>query len=134
MPSQDLVDKLGHLFASQGQLQIIETPCDEGAHGCVYLPIPSCLFHSRSKVPARTGFSHDIRTYNCVLCDKGSHLIDIDFGGAAGTLTYPAGYHTLLGDGTRIPETVLAKDRAIQKWHDVYALVKLLLHFHKVIL
>jgi hypothetical protein len=65
-----------------------------------------------------------------VFSDTGSHLIDFDFGGRK--VTYPKGYRTLLDDGRRIPESVLESDPAIHKWHDVYALVKLLLESHEV--
>jgi serine/threonine protein kinase len=131
-PSQDYFDELGHLFASMGQLQIIETPFEDGAHVCTS-PSQAVSLIQELKSLHQKGFSHgDIRAYNCVFSDKGSHLIDFDFGGRAGTVTYPEGYQTLLDDGTRIPDFVWAKDRAIQKWHDVYALVNLLLEYHIV--
>jgi serine/threonine protein kinase len=129
-PSPDGYDKLEHLFASQGQLQIIETPFEDGAHVCTSTR-QAVLLMEELKSLHENNFCHgDIRAYNCVFSDAGSHLIDFDFGGRAGTVTYPEGYRALLNDGHRIPET---EDRAIQKWHDVYALVKLLLEFHNVI-
>jgi serine/threonine protein kinase len=134
-PSPDGGDKLRHLFASHGQLQIIETPFEEGVHVCTSAFQAISLIQELKSLHQK-GFSHgDIRAYNCVFSDtgSGSHLIDFDFGGRAGKVTYPEGYHTLLADGKRIPETVLEDEgRAIQKWHDVYALVKLLLELHKV--
>jgi hypothetical protein len=134
-PSPDGGDKLRHLFASHGQLQIIETPFEEGGHVCTSAFQAISLIQELKSLHQK-GFSHgDIRAYNCVFSDtgSGSHLIDFDFGGRAGKVTYPEGYHTLLADGKRIPEKVLEDEgRAIQKWHDVYALVKLLLDFHEV--
>jgi serine/threonine protein kinase len=128
-PSPDGCDKLEHLFASQGQLQIIETPFEDGAHMCTSTHQAVSLMQELKSLHQK-GFSHgDIRAYNCVFSDAGSHLIDFDFGGRTGIVTYPEGYRALLHDGKRIPET---EDRAIQKWHDVYALVKLLLEFHEV--
>jgi serine/threonine protein kinase len=131
-PSPDSGDKLGHLFASQGQLQVIETPFEDGDHVCTS-PSQAMSLIQELKSLHEKGFSHgDIRAYNCVFSDEGSHLIDFDFGGKAGEVTYPEGYQTHLNDGKRIPDTVLAEDTAIEKWHDVYALVKLFLELHKV--
>jgi serine/threonine protein kinase len=125
-------DKLEHLFASQGQLQIVETPFEEGAHVCTSSSQAVSLIQELKSLHKK-GFSHgDIRAYNCVFSETGSHLIDFDFGGHAGTVTYPEGYQTLLQDGTRISDMVLERDRVIYKWHDVYALVKLFLYFHTV--
>jgi hypothetical protein len=132
-PLLDSCYKLGHLFASHGQLQIIETPFEVGEHVCTS-PIQATSLIQDLRSLHHQGLSHgDIRAYNCVFSDEGSHLIDFDFGGLAGTVPYPEGYRAHLDDGTRIPETVLSEDCAIQKWHDVYALVKLLLESHEVI-
>jgi serine/threonine protein kinase len=123
-------DKLWHLFASQGQLQIIKTPFLDGKHVCTS-SIQAVSLIQELKTLHGKGFSHgDIRAFNCVFSDTGSHLIDFDFGGRK--VTYPKGYRTILDDGRRIPESVLESNRTIHKWHDVYALVKLLLEYHKV--
>jgi serine/threonine protein kinase len=127
-PSLDEYSKRRHLFASQGQLQIIETPFKDGAHVCTSISQAVSLIEELKSLHQK-GFCHgDIRAYNCVFSDAGSHLIDFDFGGLAGTVTYPEGYQRLLDDGRRIPD--MKDSGAIQKWHDVYALVKLLLEFH----
>jgi hypothetical protein len=126
----DDFDKLLQLFAAQGQLQIIETPFKDGEHVCTS-PAQAVSLIQDLRTLHRNGCSHgDIRAFNCVFSDTGSHLIDFDFGGRK--VTYPKGYQTFLEDGRRIPNSVLKRDRAIHKWHDVYALVKLLLELHEV--
>jgi hypothetical protein len=121
-----------HLFAAKGQLQVIAVPFEEGEHVCTSTSQAVSLIQDLRSLHAKEHSHGDIRGYNCVFGDNRAHLIDFDFGGMAGSVEYPKGYITLLDDGERIPSTVFEEKRAIQKWHDVYALVDLLLVKHIV--
>ena len=55
-------------------------------------------------------------------------MIDFDFSGIAGEVTYPAGYVTCMGDGDRIG---FGKE-TIEKWHDWYALGRVIFDVHKL--
>lgn len=129
-PPPNSLDMLGHLFASQGQLLVIQTRFEEGGHVSTSASQAVTLIQDLKSLHKK-GLCHgDIRGYNCVFSDTRSYLIDFDFGGLAGQVTYPEGCQTALADGLRV---VMAEDRdAIQKWHDVYALVGLLLNYHYV--
>jgi hypothetical protein len=53
-------------------------------------------------------------------------LIDVDFGGPIKNMRYPEGYRKSLGDGYRVGEA----GKEIEKWHDWFALWKLIFEVH----
>ncbi|KAG7357911.1 hypothetical protein IV203_014498 [Nitzschia inconspicua] len=71
----------------------------------------------------------DIRAFNTVFKDdEKGWLIDFDFGGRSDVQTYPTGYRTALVDGTRMGE----ERETITKYHDWYALGKLMFSIHYI--
>ena len=87
----------------RGQVEVIAVPFQEGSHTCTSIgqaiEVVEWLQDMHSK-----GYVHgDIRAFNLVFSDDGgSVVIDFDFGGRSGEVTYPQGYNTLLEDGSRI--------------------------------
>lgn len=72
----------------------------------------------------------DIRAFNTVFGEQDNEgwLIDFDFGGQIGATQYPDGYRRNLDDGERIGE----EKEKIEKWHDWYALGRLIFTVHKI--
>lgn len=116
---------------SQGRgLLIIATPYRVGGHVAksakVFLPVIAQL-----ELLHRKGFVHgDIRAFNTVFGEQDDEgwLIDFDFGGQIGATYYPDGYRRNLDDGTRIG----CEKAIIEKWHDWYALGKLIFTVHNI--
>jgi len=112
-------------------LKIIATPYRKGGHVAktpkAFLPIIAQLEELHDK-----DFVHgDIRAFNTVFGENPDEgwLIDFDFGGKAEETRYPKGYRTVLVDGTRYGES----EEYIMKWHDWYALTRLIFHVHELV-
>ena len=124
-----------NIFGKLCQL-VIATPFREGRHEAGrpkhFLPIVAQLEDLHKQ-----GFVHgDIRAFNTVFDydddddpakDSLGYLIDFDFGGLEGKVTYPGGYQRFLEDGERIGYG----NREIRKWHDWYAIGTLIFTIHK---
>jgi hypothetical protein len=147
---------LNHSFwdKSNGRtLLVIATPYRPGGHVAerpkAFLPIIDQLEKLHEN-----GFVHgDIRAFNTVfgksktpeqpsesknetmeqlsVPDPKGWLIDFDFGGKLETTRYPKGYRTELVDGDRLVEE---DESIILKWHDWYALGRLIFEVHKLVL
>jgi hypothetical protein len=118
---------------TSSRLLVITTPFREGSHYAAkpldFVPVVEHLEKLHAK-----GYVHgDIRCFNVAMGPDGG-LIDFDFGGkllkgegeTTGSLKYPQGYKPGLSDGTR-------RGRAgvpITKFHDVYALTRVIFGFH----
>ena len=81
----------------------------------------------------KAGYVHgDVRACNAAFPkeegDQG-YLIDFDFSGKAGDVTYPVGYVRNLDDGDRKGS---GKEK-VEKWHDWYALGRLIFDVHKIV-
>ena len=76
------------------------------------------------------GYVHgDIRAFNTAFPETQGgpgYLIDFDFSGNAGQVTYPTGYVPRLDDGNRFG----FGGKPMEQWHDWYALGKLMFHIH----
>lgn len=116
-------------------LQVIVTPYRHGHHVATtpkaFLPVISQLedLHEQDFVHG------DIRAFNTVFgehSDQG-YLIDFDFGGKLGR-RYPTGYHQDLADGLRIESEINGAPNEIHKWHDWYALGRLIFFVHEFVL
>ena len=116
-------------------LQLILTPFRKGRHFAKkptdFLPIIDQL-----KDLHAAGFVHgDIRAYNMIFAERDeSHkprgwLIDFDFGGGTGVVSYPPGYKSTLVDGLRHGE----QEHMIEEWHDWSALGKIIFRVHILI-
>ena len=113
-------------------LLVIATPYRHGSHVAdkpkAFLPLISQLEELHEK-----GFVHgDIRAFNTVFGkdeDEG-WLIDFDFGGKQSQSKYPKGYRPCLYDGDRIRDA--ENESEILKWHDWYALGRLIFHIHRL--
>ena len=140
-------DGMNWLWGFHGELLIISTPYHEGVHYATrpfhFLPIINHLAQLHSQ-----GFVHgDIRAYNMVLQydiassepdlgamdtagrssptnnDCKGWLIDFDFGGKHGTVTYPMGYEHLLHDGSR-PGSKGNKITIMDDWISLISLIR----------
>ena len=111
-------------------LQVIVTPYRHGDHVATkltsFLPIIDQLEQLHNQ-----GFVHgDIRGFNTVFAENGrAWLIDFDFGGKVGMAKYPNGYRKELPDGKRVVDN---HSRIIQKWHDWYALGRLIFDVYDI--
>lgn len=78
----------------------------------------------------KNDFVHgDIRGFNTVFDGNGGGcMIDFDFGGQLGR-EYPVGYQNFLVDGDRLCDI---DSRTIRKWHDWYALGRLIFVVHTI--
>lgn len=111
------------LWQMKGQICVLSVPFREGTHVATklsqFVPILDHLLHLHNH-----GMVHgDIRAYNMIFgCDQQSKswLIDLDFGGKHGNVSYPLGYRSLLPDGTRVVPN--GKRPPIEKSHDYLAL------------
>ncbi|KAG7341239.1 phosphotransferase enzyme family protein [Nitzschia inconspicua] len=128
-PSQELEEKEELWTRSSEDLLIIAVPYRDGRHYAVspadFLPIIDQL-----QALHREGFVHgDIRAYNIVFKDdEKGWLIDFDFGGKSDVQPYPKGYRQSLNDGTRMG----VEGKAITKYHDWFALGKLMFSIHSI--
>ena len=117
-------DKVDEFWTAGRTLKVIMTPYRHGNHVAKkptsFLSIIDLLEQLHKK-----GFVHgDIRGFNTVFGEDGEGcLIDFDFGGKAGRAQYPNGYRQALLDGKRFVDN---NSRIIQKWHDWYALGRLI--------
>jgi hypothetical protein len=76
----------------------------------------------------------DIRAFNTVFGEQADQgwLIDFDFGGSVG-IEHPPGYNWTLADGYRVGNAIAKEgDNEILKWHDWYALGRLIFDVHKL--
>ena len=110
-------------------LLVIAVPHREGEHVAKH-PISFIPIIDQLEKLHEAGFVHgDIRAFNTIFGatkeDKG-YLIDFDFSGIPGTL-YPPGYKKSLDDGQRFT----GEDNKMQKWHDWYALGRLIFVIHE---
>ncbi|KAG7341117.1 hypothetical protein IV203_023068 [Nitzschia inconspicua] len=114
---------------SSQDLLVIAVPYRHGRH---YAKSPAEFLPIVDQLQAlhRAGFVHgDIRGYNTVFKDdKEGWLIDFDFGGKSGEQRYPKGYRNALDDGNRIGE----EGETIKKYHDWFALGKLMFSIHYI--
>jgi serine/threonine protein kinase len=115
---------------NDGPLLIIATTYRPGGHEAKkptsFVPIINALEELH-----RQGYVHgDIRAFNTVFGEGENPgcLIDFDFGGRAKGVSYPRGYRRTLDDGARIGE----EGHKICKWHDWYALGKLIFDVHEL--
>ena len=121
-------DKDDEFWTAGRSLQVIVTPYRPGTHVAKkptsFLKIIDDLKSLHDK-----GFVHgDIRGFNTVFDENSGCLIDFDFGGKEGKAEYPKGYrHALLDGKRRIDES-----RIIQKWHDWYALGRLIFEVYEI--
>jgi hypothetical protein len=118
-----------NFWAVPGELKVIATPYRPGVHVATkprnFVPIIDQLvaLHGMDYVHG------DIRAFNTVFNDQNADegwLIDFDYGGKVGEKKYPRGYRTSLDDGTRTGK----EKTLIEKWHDWYALGKLIFSVH----
>ena len=131
LSASDVQGKLWNVQKGRS-LQVILTPYRPGIHFATkpksFLPIIEQLEKLHKK-----GFVHgDIRGFNTVFdeANGSAWLIDFDFGGKRGTAQYPKGYRKSLADGIRRTDP---KSRIIQKWHDWYALGRLIFYVHTIL-
>jgi serine/threonine protein kinase len=114
------------LWDFDGELLVLETNFHEGRHYArspkEFIPVVAFLQKMHEK-----GYVHgDIRCANIVF-DK--CLIDFDLGGKLKDVpTYPDGYEPSLDDGSRLG----VAGELITKWHDWYALLKVLFELHQL--
>lgn len=109
----------------EGELVVISIPYVDGEHFASnvgdFIPIVEFLQRLHDN-----GFVHgDIRCFNIIF---GKCLIDFDYGGVEGSVRYPKGYVKELRDGSRIGE----EEEVITTWHDWYALLQVILEFHRL--
>jgi hypothetical protein len=109
----------------EGELVVISIPYVDGEHFASnvgdFIPIVEFLQRLHDN-----GFVHgDIRCFNIIF---GKCLIDFDYGGVEGSVRYPKGYVKELRDGYRIGE----EEEVITTWHDWYALLQVILEFHRL--
>ena len=123
-------DNSDDLWKAGKSLQVIMTPYRPGGHVAEkakwFIPIIDDLDQLH-----KNEFVHgDIRGFNTVFDGKGGGcMIDFDFGGQLGR-EYPQGYRKVLADGYRRCDI---NSETIQKWHDWYALGRLILGVHKLV-
>ena len=123
-------DKVDEFWTAGRTLKVIMTPYRHGNHVAKkptsFLSIIDLLEQLHKK-----GFVHgDIRGFNTVFGEDGEGcLIDFDFGGKAGRAQYPNGYRQALLDGKRFVDN---NSRIIQKWHDWYALGRLIFEVYDI--
>jgi hypothetical protein len=111
----------------EGELVVLAIPYVSGNHCASEMKDFIPVIRSLQKMHD-AGYVHgDIRCFNIVF---GKCLIDFDFGGKADDddTTYPARYVQALRDGYRIG----VEGDKIAKWHDWFALIKVMFSFHAV--
>lgn len=116
-------------------LQVIVTPYRPGSHVATKPKSFVPIIRQLEKLHAK-GFVHgDIRAFNTVFgedTDEG-FLIDFDMGGKAGKRKFPEGYCEDIPDGKRC----IGEDNHknfIQKWHDWFALGRLIFVVHEFVI
>ena len=128
----DSKDDDDDLWTPGNSLRVIRTPYRPGFHVATrptsFLPIIDDLVKLHDM-----GFVHgDIRGFNTVFDENGRGcLIDFDLGGEHGNAQYPPGYRVDLRDGKRIE---VQDPSIIEKWHDWFALGRLIFEVHKIVL
>jgi hypothetical protein len=118
---------------TSSRLLVIATPFREGRHYATsprdFVPVVEHLERLHA-----VGYVHgDIRCFNLAMGPKGG-LFDFDLGGklqegdegTTGALKYPYGYIPAVRDGTRLGNA----EEPITKFHDVYALTKVIFGLH----
>jgi len=109
-----------------GKVEVIAVPFIPGRHTCSSIGEALYLVRFLNEMHA-AGFVHgDIRGLNAVFAGEETALIDHDFGGLEGSVTYPPEYATVLGDGGRHIGTA----KLVSKQLDVKALRYVLAHIH----
>ena len=128
-PSSDKRDRLWNV-PKKRSLQVIMTPYRDGTH-LATKPKSFLKIIKDLATLHEMGFVHgDIRGFNTVFHLNGEGcLIDFDFGGKAGMAQYPNGYRLDLRDGKRRCDL---NSRIIQKWHDWYALGRLIFEVYDI--
>ena len=113
------------------RLLIISTPFREGVHVAQH-PIDFLPIIEHLESIHKAGYVHgDIRACNTAFpkTEGGpGYLIDFDFSGKAGKVYYPSGYVRNLDDGNRFG----TQGQLIEKWHDWYALGRLIFDVHNI--
>jgi hypothetical protein len=128
----DSKDDDDDLWTPGNSLRVIRTPYRPGFHVATkptsFLPIIDDLVKLHDM-----GFVHgDIRGFNTVFDENGwGCLIDFDLGGEHGNAQYPRGYQHLLDDGKRLRAD---GSSMIEKWHDWFALGRLIFEIHTIVL
>ena len=123
-----LGDKDDEFWTARRSVQVIVTPYRPGTHVAKkptsFLPIIDDLKSLHDE-----GFVHgDIRGFNTVFDENSGCFIDFDFGGKAGKAQHPKGYREALLDGKRLMD----ESGIIQKWHDWYALGRLIFEVYEI--
>ena len=121
----------GNHVCFKGQIQIIAVRYYEGEHVCRTIGQACDIVDKVAKLHAKKIVHGDIRGCNLVFSEKGSHLIDLDFGGKVGDVMFPPGYKTFLPDGMRF---FAGDGEPISEEHDSWAVWSVLFDHHKFIM
>ena len=125
----DETRKLFFAASPEKYVLVISIPFRKGSHVAKrptdFLPIIEQL----EKLQDAGYVYGDVRAANTAFPDEEGgqgYLIDFDFSGKAGQVEYPTGYVRGLDDGDRIGR----EKEKIEKWHDWYALGRLIFDIH----